>query len=222
MTEEKVRKRGWVKNAAIAFLSILLVLTFFSNTIMNHSLPEVAAQYAQPGTITTRIRGTGTVEANEVYEVVFDQSREVESVAVRVGDMVSAGDVLFKLADKDSSELRQAESALDDLNYQYQEAILNASQSDYAKENRDIQLAREALEEAIADRDAKNITEQEVQDKKNAVTAIAEDINVRKTTVACFRRMRRRRRRIWTPWAAVSRAATAAASMRRCRPRRML
>ena len=42
MEENKVKKRGWVKNAAIIFLSILLVLTFFSQTILNRSLPEVS------------------------------------------------------------------------------------------------------------------------------------------------------------------------------------
>ncbi len=41
MAEEKKFKRGWVKNVAIIFLAVLLVLTFFSNTIMNRSLPEV-------------------------------------------------------------------------------------------------------------------------------------------------------------------------------------
>ena len=46
------RRRGWVKNAIIIFLAIMLILTFFSNTIMNYSLPEVAAQYAQSGSIT--------------------------------------------------------------------------------------------------------------------------------------------------------------------------
>ena len=44
MEETKVSKREWVKTAAIIFLAILLVLTFFSNTIMNATLPEVAAQ----------------------------------------------------------------------------------------------------------------------------------------------------------------------------------
>ena len=43
--KETKKKREWVKNAAIVFLSIMLVLTFFSNTIMNYSLPEVATQY---------------------------------------------------------------------------------------------------------------------------------------------------------------------------------
>ena len=35
MEEVKVKKREWVKTAAIIFLSVMLVLTFFSNTIMN-------------------------------------------------------------------------------------------------------------------------------------------------------------------------------------------
>ena len=30
------KRREWVKNAAIIFLTIMLVLTFFSNTIMNY------------------------------------------------------------------------------------------------------------------------------------------------------------------------------------------
>ena len=77
MAEQKVKKRGWVKNAAIIFLAAMLVLTFFSNTIMNHSLPEVAAQYVQSGTINAKIRGTGTVAANESYEVQSEQAREV-------------------------------------------------------------------------------------------------------------------------------------------------
>ena len=44
MTEQKVKNRGWVKNVAIIFLAVMLVLTFFSNTIMNASLPEAAVQ----------------------------------------------------------------------------------------------------------------------------------------------------------------------------------
>ena len=42
--EFKTANREWVKNAAIIFLAVLLVLTFFSNTIMNRSLVEVATE----------------------------------------------------------------------------------------------------------------------------------------------------------------------------------
>ena len=59
---KKRGRRDWVKNAIIIFLAVLLVLTFFSNTIMNYSLPEVAAQYPQSTTLTTKIRGSGTVD----------------------------------------------------------------------------------------------------------------------------------------------------------------
>ncbi|MBP5732425.1 MAG: hypothetical protein J6W66_01155 [Lachnospiraceae bacterium] len=57
MNEKRSKRREWVKSAAIVFLSVLLVLTFFSNTIMNHSLPEVATKFVQSGTITSKIRG---------------------------------------------------------------------------------------------------------------------------------------------------------------------
>ena len=47
MNENVSKRRDWIKNVAIIFLTVMLVLTFFSNTIMNYSLPEVATQYVQ-------------------------------------------------------------------------------------------------------------------------------------------------------------------------------
>ena len=58
MKENEKNKREWVKTAAIIFLSVMLVLTFFSQSIMNYSLPEVATSYAQSGTITAQPRNS--------------------------------------------------------------------------------------------------------------------------------------------------------------------
>jgi len=69
MEQNKSKRKEWVKNAAIIFLSVLLVLTFFSNTIMNYSLPEVATQYVESGSITAKVRGNGTVESGDPYSV---------------------------------------------------------------------------------------------------------------------------------------------------------
>ena len=52
MEEKNIKRKEWVKTAAIVFLSIMLVLTFFSNTIMNYSLPEVATEYVHSDNIT--------------------------------------------------------------------------------------------------------------------------------------------------------------------------
>lgn len=151
MDEMQAKKRGWIKNVAIIFLSIMLILTFFSNTFMNRSLAEVATAYVTSGEIVTKIRGGGTVTANESYEVVLSQGRTIESVKVQVGDEVREGDVLFLLSEGDSAELEQAEAALRAANLSYQKALINATEKDYAKENRDIQLAREELQLAQAE-----------------------------------------------------------------------
>ncbi len=169
MTEEKIKNRGWVKNAAIVFLSVMLVLTFFSNTIMNRSLPEVSAQYAQSGAITTRIRGTGTIEATETYEVKSEDSRKVKSVAVKVGQQVAAGDLLFVLADGDSDELEAAKSALEELQYSYQVALINAGETDGNGENPAIKRVREKLEAAIAERDNNAVTDNDVSVAKTVL-----------------------------------------------------
>lgn len=115
MNEKKSKRREWVKTAAIVFLSVLLVLTFFSNTIMNYSLPEVAVQYITSGTITAKIRGTGTVESGDLYQVKATESRKVQSVEVRVGDRVEIGDVICYLVDEESEELKAAREALEPL-----------------------------------------------------------------------------------------------------------
>ena len=111
--KEKSKKRELIKTIAIVFLAVLLVLTFFSGTIMNYSLPEVATQMVSSGTINAKIRGSGTLTANESYEVNLKQTREVRSVCVKVGDTVEEGTLLFVLGDVESEELRTAQEALD-------------------------------------------------------------------------------------------------------------
>ncbi|MBQ2802325.1 MAG: biotin/lipoyl-binding protein, partial [Lachnospiraceae bacterium] len=126
MNENGRKRREWVKTVAIIFLSVLLVLTFFSNTIMNYSLPEVAAQYVQSGTITAKIRGNGVVESSDPYNVMVKQTRKVASVAVREGDQVQKGDVLVYLDDEESEELKAAQDALKMAQEAYDLALLAA------------------------------------------------------------------------------------------------
>ncbi len=150
MTEQKLKIRGWVKNVAIVFLSVILVLTFFSNTIMNRSLPEVSAQYVQSGSISTLIRGSGNLEAAESYDLMAEDVRKVQTVLVRVGQEVTAGEVVMILAEGDSAELEAAELELENLYYSYQKSLISAG-IDGGGESTAVTNAREDLEEAIAD-----------------------------------------------------------------------
>lgn len=134
-TEKTSNRKEWVKNVAIIFLSVMLVLTFFSNTIMNYSLPEVATAMIEPGSITAKIRGTGNLTSDDPYKITIQESRTIASVAVKQGDVVEKGQVLFYLEDQDSKELEEAEKALDELILAYSTSILNGDISQEAYQN---------------------------------------------------------------------------------------
>ena len=147
--EMKVKDRSWVKNAVIVFLVILLILTFFSNTIMNRSLAEVATQSVMGGSITERVRGSGTVTAAGAYEVKADQTREILAVRVKVGQEVNEGDVLFLLGEGGSEELEQAQEALRQLELSRQRTAAGYPSYDYSLDERKIEQLREQLDEAL-------------------------------------------------------------------------
>lgn len=155
--EFKPKNREWVKNAAIVFLAVLLVLTFFSNTWMNRSLPEVATQSVTDGSITAKVRGTGTVTANGTHQVKADQTREIRAVMVKAGQEVSAGDVLFILGEGDSAEIEAAEEALRALQVSYQKAAVGPVYS-YKVQELEIEAAMQEWRDAEA----------ALQDVKNA------------------------------------------------------
>lgn len=147
--EANVKKREWVKTAAIIFLAVMLVLTFFSNTILNYSLPEVATANVSSGTINAKLRGSGTVTANETYEVTIKQTRRVASIKVRVGDEVAAGDVLMTLEAEESEELKAAQSELESMEVSYEKSLISAS-TESARENREIEKLREEYNDLLA------------------------------------------------------------------------
>ena len=135
---------------AIVFLAVMLVLTFFSNTIMNRSLPEVSAQYTTSGAITARIRGSGTVEANAVFDVEFTQTRKVVEIPVRKGDEVNIGDLLIRLSGAESAELEGAKEALRVAEDALEDALVESSKGSGAVGDaaRAVQSARYALNDA--------------------------------------------------------------------------
>lgn len=143
--EFKTANREWVKNAAIIFLAVLLVLTFFSNTIMNRSLVEVATARVTDGNIVAKVRGTGTVKASGKHQVKATKTRTVRSVMVKAGQEVQTGDVLFILGEGDGDELEQAEKTLRELRVSYQKAALSLPTFDYTTQNRAVSDAEKAL-----------------------------------------------------------------------------
>ncbi|MDY4635792.1 MAG: HlyD family efflux transporter periplasmic adaptor subunit [Candidatus Limivicinus sp.] len=169
--EFKPKNREWVKNAAIVFLAVLLVLTFFSNTIMNRTLPEVATAAVTDGSIVAKVRGSGTVKANGSHDVKATQTREIRSVMVKVGQEVKTGDPLFVLGAGDSAELEAAKENLRDLQYAYQKSAINMPTFNNTAEYRAVQTAernRDAAQKAYDDAEkAYKYIQKELEDDPN-------------------------------------------------------
>lgn len=145
------KKREWVKTAAIIFLAVMLLLTFFSNTIMNYSLPEVSAKYVRSGSLSEQIRGTATVQSAQQYEVKFNgASRVISSVEVRQGDTVAKGQVLLRFEDGESPDLETAEIAFEQKRNEYRKALMDAG-ADYSSSELDIKELEEDIERLKAD-----------------------------------------------------------------------
>lgn len=175
--KRKFSKKDIIKNIAIVFLAVMLVLTFFSNTILNFSLPEVNAQYVSSGTINEKIRGTGIAEANNTYEVNISETRTIKSVNVKSGSTVKAGQSLFTLEDTESDELKEAQDSLDTMELEYQKALLNDVLPDYTANNLSIQNAREDLQKAIQQRDSLSSSGNSgIDDIKNRITSLQNEI----------------------------------------------
>lgn len=147
------RKREIIKTILIIFLVIMLLLTFFSNTIMNKSLPEISTESVTSGKLTERVRGSGMIESNQSYDVIVDGNKVVDTILVKAGQNVEKDTVLFTVGTGESPELTEAEQMLTALELDYQRALL-AAPVDYSSENKAISNARDDLNAAIAKRDS--------------------------------------------------------------------
>ncbi|MBE6861798.1 MAG: RND transporter [Ruminococcus sp.] len=165
--EEAVRRdpqkrRDMIKTILIIFLAAMLLLTFFSNTIMNRSLAEISGERSKSGKLTERVRGSGLVEANQSYNVTVDGNRIVDGINIRAGQTVAEGDVLFTVGTGESAELTEAQRTLASLELEYQKMLITAP-ADYSAENKAIENARTDYNTAVAKRDIAAANEKSAQ-----------------------------------------------------------
>ena len=189
MEKKETSRKEIIKKIAVVFLAVMLVLTFFSNTIMNYSLPEVATEPVYSGSVSNKVRGQGTVEANSDYEVTVSGARIIKEVKVEVGDSVEKGQVLFTFEEGENTELTEAEDMLDQMELDYAKSLLK-SIPDYASDNLDIQAVKEDLQAAVKARDkaktnARDLkkakseeskAKQNVEDQQDKVDALQEQM----------------------------------------------
>ena len=101
--EMNTRRKQITAKTGLIFLAIMLLLTFFSNTINNLALPKVSYEAPTRGALLKEVTGTGKVEAQIIRDLYVRTSMKVTEVWVEVGERVQAGQILMAL---DTTELQ--------------------------------------------------------------------------------------------------------------------
>lgn len=171
--EKGSKKRDIIKNVAIIFLAVMLLLTFFSNTIMNYTLPQVSTVSIESGTIKTQVRGKGTIELVDPYNVVMDETRTIASVRVKEGDEVQEGDVIYVLEGIESDELASAKKELKSAEQTFLTDLLSGSVT-LTNNSQDIASIQSAINSLNATIDARQA---DIDKHKNNVNMIQYQID---------------------------------------------
>lgn len=99
---EKTGRRRLMGRATAIFLAVILLLTFFSSSISNFTLPKVTYETPAGGALIKEISGIGKVEAKSFHDLYVKSSMKVTEIMVKVGDAVKQGQTLLTL---DTSEI---------------------------------------------------------------------------------------------------------------------
>ena len=191
---DKKKTRRWVIRAIVTFLAVMLLLTFFSNTIMNATIPKVVAEYAQWGNLsfTNSAKGT-TVCSNQVdYKAPKSlEGRKIKEISSSDYDDVAEGEsviTLYEVEDKTSYDALVEEYEDFKKSIYYDE---KTPKTDSTKSYKDIvDSAKEAVESAnksYAESKEKDSTianaQSSLESKQADLTAVTAEIEAASATV---------------------------------------
>lgn len=158
-------RRARVIKAMIAFVALLAVLTFFSNTIMNLTIPKVMGSYASRGNLSYSNSAKGTVVVDNQTEIKGLDGRVVDEIKVTSYDSVKKGDTILTLKPiegDDTLEAKKKELKTLERTKAY-EARQPKQSTDLTPYSDEINRAKTALSEA-------KDTLKKVQNKKSTVS----------------------------------------------------
>ncbi|WP_433361534.1 efflux RND transporter periplasmic adaptor subunit [Actinoplanes sp. CA-142083] len=132
MGEALAGRRRWIwVAAAVVVLALIVYGVVHALSADATEKPKAIATVAvDKGAVTTEVATTGTVQPAQTRSLSFAVKGTVESVSVRAGSTVTAGQALAKVDDTDAAEaVSDAQDSLDDAEDALAEARDNASKT---------------------------------------------------------------------------------------------
>ena len=162
-----------------AFVAVLALLTFFSNTIMNMTIPQVVTSYASRGNLSYSNSATATLVSEDEVKVKGLEGRLVQEVKFTNYDHVDKGDVIIVLQPVEDT------SNLDDLNTQLTSLLREQEyanrQPSHGTDYSSYQQAIRVAEQELADAQAQVVA---VQNKDATIASARQIINSNTATLS--------------------------------------
>lgn len=144
--QEPWRQRGL--RLLVGFMILMLAFTFLSRAADSLSVAKIETQLPEQKIIEQRIEAEGRVTAKQEKLVYTDSDLLVESVLVKSGQRVKAGETLFTVSMADlQKKIDEAELEIQKMELENQDYV-NQIEAKNAKKSLDLQRAREDYENA--------------------------------------------------------------------------
>ncbi|WP_432404844.1 hypothetical protein [Wukongibacter sp. M2B1] len=135
------KKQKIFKRVIVIFFSTMLILTFFSKTIQNLSLPTVILSQPHSGVLTYEITGFGNIVPKEVIKLYPSSTKKVKDINVEVGEKVKKGQIIAILHNEVSNpKLTEEKIKLKALETNLEKTLLNTKNTEI--ENLELEVAK--------------------------------------------------------------------------------
>lgn len=142
-------RRKITGRATLIFLAVMLLLTFFSSTINNFSLPKITYESPSSGALVKELSGAGYVEAKTVYDYYISSNMKVIDVMVEIGDHVKKGQPLLALDTTDiEKQLKDEQDKYAQLKLRLEKLLDAATPVNQKALDRAVQVAKQNMEKA--------------------------------------------------------------------------
>jgi len=142
-------RRSRVVKAMVAFVAVLALLTFFSNTLMNLTIPKVMGAYASRGNLSYSNSARGTITVENQTEVKGLEGRTVDQIKVTNYDTVQAGDTILTLKPiEESEDLQSKRDRLKQLEREAEYDSRTDNTTDFTSYYDSINMAKATLSDA--------------------------------------------------------------------------
>ncbi len=104
------KRKKIIRNSGLILFTVVVLLTFFSNTINNLLIPEVETAMMKGGVLQKEIEAAGVIQAEDIQIITGFRGWKIKEIKVKANDEIESGTILAVVDQQDlNMQLRRKE-----------------------------------------------------------------------------------------------------------------